>query len=398
MMADHIPFVFTTEDCRILRAYYNDSAMVRISLATEGKTRDLPRGAGIWVDAGVDGLHAWKPKRTTKTGDATNFYRAYDEFIKVFPGHEMVADPEFQTKPKAEVVRVFVESILNACSNLSPKPVWLSVPQLPMVGDASRNRVNVLLAQSAAEWKRTRKYSGKLILPAIFTHQRQVNLRTQRKCELIKKCYDHADADGVWVVDSTLNDQAGAGSLDKRLQGLVQFHQDLASSLPSDAIKVTGPYWGMNLVLWARGLIQYPAIGMGSSYQYRIPGPAPSPGKTRAALGPLRRLAVASPALIEWLGDALKKMAKADPAFSEFEQLSRSLRQRPTATRDQVAKFYKRWFDRLQSVPPKGRALALYQDLSKAFVLGRSLQSLPPEEKTARRPDRIAEQLMLSCL
>lgn len=397
-MAEHIPFLFSREGCRILRAYYSDSAMVRVSLATKGKIRDLPRGLRIWADGGVDGLHSWKPQRTTKAGDVTNFYRAYDEFIKAFPGHEMIANHAFQTKPKAVVVKGFVDSVLNACSQFSPKPIWLSVPQLPMVSDTSRNKVNLLLAQSAAEWKRTRKYNGKLILPAIFTHQRQVNLRTQRKCELIRKCYEHADADGVWVVDSTLNDQAGVGSLDKRLQGLVEFHQDLASSLPADAIKIAGPYWGVNLVLWARGLIQYPGIGMGSSYQYRIPGPAPSPGKSRAALGPLRRLAVASPGLMDWLRDALKKVAKTDPAFAEFEQLSRSLRQRPTATRDQVAKFYKRWFDRLESVPPKGRALALYQDLSKAFVLGRSLQSLPPEEKTARRPDRVAQQLMLSCL
>lgn len=398
MMADHIPFVFTSDDCRILRTYYQDSAMVRVSLATKAKTLDFPEGVGIWVDGGVDGLHSWKPERTTKSGDETNFYKAFDEFIEAFPGHEMVADPEFQKRPRAEVAKRFVESVLNACCQFSPKPDWLSVPQLPMVSDASRNRVNLLLAQSAAEWKRTRKYNGKLILPAIFTHQKQVNLKTQRKCDLIRKCYEKAGAHGVWVVDSTLNDHAGVGSLDKRLQGLVQFHQDLARALPPDSMKIAGPYWGMNLVLWARGLIRYAGIGMGSSYQYRIPGPAPSPGKSRVALGPLRRLAVASPGLVDWLRDALTKMPKSDPAFSVFEHLSRTLRLRPKPTRDQVVRFYKTWFDGLESVPPKGRALALYQDLSKAFVLGRSLQSLPPEEKSARRPDRVAQQLMLSCL
>ena len=69
--------------------------------------------------------------------------------------------------------------------------------------------------------------------------------------------------------------------------------------------------------------------------------------------------------------------------------------------RAQVAEFYKRWLGSLESVSPSGRSFALYQDLSNAYVLGRrfpGLPDLPDDEKTARRPERVAEQLMLQCL
>jgi len=270
-----------------------------------------------------------------------------------------------------------------------------------MVSDASRNKINRALARNAAEWKRTRKHNVKLILPVIFTHSKQVSLKTQRKGELAKECYELAGAQGVWVVDSTLNDQDGSGSLDKRFQGLIKFHQELAEALPSDAIKIAGPYWGMNLILWARGLIHYPSIGLGGAYKYYIPGLTPTTGSKKVALSPLRRLAVASPGLGSWFGQALTKIIRGESAYTELEELSRTLPRIHLAllsSKTQVAKFYKSWFDRLASVPVSGRALALFQDLSKAFVLGRSLPALPAGEGTARRPERVAQQLMLNCL
>ncbi len=401
-MADHIPFVFSPGDCRILKTLYQDSVVVRVSLQTKDNTiRLIPPGIGVWIDGAVDGLHGWKPQRTTRDGRETKRYEAYDGYIRGFPGHDRIGDPDFQSRPENGVVKGFVEAILDSCCDLSPKPVWVSIPQLPIVSNASRNRINRLLAKNSAEWRRARQYSGKLILPVIFTHRKQVNLRTLKKCELVSECYRDAGAQGVWVAESSLDDQEGSGSLEARFQGLIKFHQELAELLPSDTIKIGGPYWGMNLILWSRGLIHHPAIGLGSAYQYRVPGPAPSPGKSRVALPPLRREALASEKLDAWIIKALLSIPSSDTAHSELEQLLRNLprlRLIPDASRGQVAKFYKGWFDGLASVPISGRPLALFQDLSKAFVLGRSLQPLPAEEKTARRPDRVAQQLMLNCL
>jgi len=274
-MADHIPFVFGADDSRLLNSFYSDSAIVRLSLQSREKTfENVPQGTSIWIDAGVDGLDKWRPQRTTKSGKETTRYDAYDGYIKQFPGHDQIADNAFQAKPRNDVVKGFVESILDRCCDASPKPTWISIPQLPIVSDNSRNKINRLLAENSAEWKRTRKYNGKLILPVIFTHSKQINLKTQRKGALVKLCYELAGAQGVWVVDSTLNDQDGSSSLEKRFQGLINFHQELVAELPFDAIRIAGPYWGLNLILWARGLIHYPSIGLGGAVrrQLDLPG------------------------------------------------------------------------------------------------------------------------------
>jgi hypothetical protein len=67
--------------------------------------------------------------------------------------------------------------------------------------------------------------------------------------------------------------------------------------------------------------------------------------------------------------------------------------------RSQVAGFYREWLKELAVIPTSGRALALFQHFSSAYVIGKMMvEPLPPTEKTARAPGRVAEQLMLSCL
>ena len=69
----------------------------------------------------------------------------------------------------------------------------------------------------------------------------------------------------------------------------------------------------------------------------------------------------------------------------------------PDRAREQVARFYKAWFSLLAAPPRAGRPLALFQDLSGAFALGRSLPEFE-DEGTARRPESVVEPLMLNCL
>jgi hypothetical protein len=63
-----------------------------------------------------------------------------------------------------------------------------------------------------------------------------------------------------------------------------------------------------------------------------------------------------------------------------------------------VAKFYMAWLAKLESVPAGGRPLALYQDFSSAYVLGKKLKPLPLEQKEVPDPALIAKQLMVNCL
>jgi hypothetical protein len=270
------------------------------------------------------------------------------------------------------------------------------------VEDSSRNKVNRLLAKATRTWATEQSYSGKLILPIVVTHQRQINKKTDRdpKVKQAKTCYELAGADGFWLVESSLYDQDGAGTFDTvRFPALIRFHQEISAVLPSEAISIGGPYWGLNLVLWVKGLIKFPAVGLGNNFQYHIPGGHLQQGSARVALGPLKRLAVMSPELKQWLTDSLAVVPTSDPSHGQFLNVLRNFeRLQSQDSRRQVAKFYKDWFDRIASIPAAGRALALYQDFSSAYVLGKGLPDLPASEKSARRPERVAQQLMMTCL
>ncbi len=194
---------------------------------------------------------------------------------------------------------------------------------------------------------------------------------------------------GFWIGSRTLRNT--------RFPAIIKLHQEINRAIPSK-IRVAGPYWGLNLVLWSRGLVDYPAIGVGNSYQYNLPGGQLKKSNTYLAIGPLRRRAN-SASLKSWLEESIKKLTSSHPACKELEQILNRfsiLSDRETA-RGQVAEFYKKWFDSLAYVPKAGRALALFQDLSAAYALGRSLPSFNISD-TSRRPESVAEPLMLSCL
>ncbi len=152
------------------------------------------------------------------------------------------------------------------------------------------------------------------------------------------------------------------------------------------------------LVLWAKGLIDFPAIGVGNAYQYFLTGGTANPPATRLALSPLRRRANL-PQLETWLSKTLSTIGPTHPAYKDFEVIQKQLTllSDSETARAQVAKFYRSWLDLLAVTPKAGRSLALFQDLSSAYALGKSLTVLT-DEGTARRPESVAEPLMLSCL
>jgi len=392
-MASYIPFVNSQEDCQLLRQHYLDSSVVRVSLENIGTIgRQLPRQLPLWVDGAVDGYehHLRKEKE------------AIPGYLKSIPGYEVLGHAGAVEKPDGKRVKEFVNALLDKCCRHKPKPLWLTIPQLPVVDSTGRNKMNSALAAATREWKSQSQFDGKLILPLIFSNKNQVYLKTKwrPRVDSARKWYAKAGADGVWVVDSSLSDQKGAGNYGNRFASLVELHEYLRSSLPGETTIVAGPYWGMNLILWARGLCDHPAICLGTGYQYHISGGFKRRGKIKVALPPLRRLAVASPQLKGWFDDALCLVDHGDDAYGEFSSLRiyyDSLLT-PSASKGQIAKFYREWIDEIDQIPHAGRSLALYQDLSSAYVLGRQLPTLPPSGSFARRPEKVAQQLMLNCL
>jgi hypothetical protein len=392
-MAPHIPFITGQDACRLVARFYGDSEYVRIPVdKAKTFTSLLPTTIGLWVDSAADGLDDLTTRRSTV--DRNNSW--YD-FMKSIPEFEDLGNPTFWAKPDSGIVKRFVTDLLAQCANC--EPTWVTVPQLP-VKDSSRNKINRALAKASGEWKSAKNSSIKLILPLIFTHQDQVNSKTERNrhVEQARRCYQEAKAEGIWVVDKSLDDDSGSKTLrNVRLPALVSLHQEINDAISSH-IRIAGPYWGMNLLLWARGLVDYPAIGVGNGYQYFLAGGHAKQPSACLALPSLRRRSGVA-RLKPWLDATIATLGSSHPAAIEFSAIRKDLAilSASERAREQVAGFYKKWFNLLSVTPPAGRSLALFQDLSSAYALGRSLGELV-DEGTARRPESVAEPLMLNCL
>ncbi|MBX9655584.1 hypothetical protein K2Y11_18360 [bacterium] len=348
----------------------------------------------LWVDASFDGCDDIEARRSKPKEK-----NAWFDFMGTIPGFEKLAQRSFLAKPVQSEVNVIVKELLNRCVEM--KPAWITIPQMPITEGSDRNKLNRALATATGKWKSSSGYSGRLILPLIFMHQKQLNKKTDRnpKVQQAEKCYLDAQADGLWVVDQSLIDDSGSATLrSNRFPGLISLHEELNDRIPSK-FRMGGPYWGLNLVLWAKGLIEFPLIGVGSGYNYFLSGGISRPASARIAIPALRRRVKVSSYLETWFDKAISKLATSHPAHSEFLNLRKNLTvlADSSRSREQVATFYKQWFDGIASVPAAGRSMAMFQDLSAAYALGKAL---PPfdDEGTARRPESVAEPLMLSCL
>jgi hypothetical protein len=395
-MPTYIPFVNTNSDVTILNSHYSESKVVRVTLEKiDGIKSNLHSSIKLWLDAGVDGYeHHIKQER-----------EPIPLYLAKCSNSDKIFEAKHITKPNQKIVDDFVASILNEC--IKHDPQWLTIPQLPVSDSNERNKINLSLAKATSTWKSNKNFKGFLLLPLIFTHKQQIMLKTHWKprVDATIRSSQAAQADGIWVVDASLADQNAESSFVDRFPSLIALHEYLKDN--TRAFLIAGPYWGLNLVLWARGIIDYPAIGLGTGYQYHLPSGIMHKGTSRIALPPLRRCAVASPELKSWLNEAVKQISTGDPAFVQFTQARNELEQclkviRPgiesISAKNQVAKFYKAWIDKINAIDPTGRALALYQDLSSAFVFGKHLKTLPTSCGKARRPEKVAEYLMLNCL
>jgi hypothetical protein len=66
--------------------------------------------------------------------------------------------------------------------------------------------------------------------------------------------------------------------------------------------------------------------------------------------------------------------------------------------RRQVASLWRDWFTEVAELSPPSRPLALYQEFSRAFLLGKALPPVPSETGSAKKPYQPAQQLMLHCV
>ena len=391
-MAPYIPFAHTKAGCDILTTFYSDAPAVRVTLDQVALLKPyLPSTVPLWIDPAFEGFSI---KPAARSADWQNF-------IEHYANQGDFEDPAFLDKPSKPEVQALVEGLMNAC--IAHSPARITIPQWPVDLDTPKFKLNRLLAEAATKWRSTTNKHVELILPVVFTHQSQLGDKAARTKSIshVKSCLARGQFEGLWGVDSSLADQDGTGNFENdRFKSILKFFDEVREVVGSAKHLTAGPHWGLNLVLWARGQVNHPAIGLGSAYQYHVHGGIPHGPKTRVALAPLRRWATYSSELRTWLAANIPLTPPGSPAHKALSDLHTKFvyYESSTTARQQIAQFYRDWVHSLDSTPAAGRALALFQDLSSAYVLGKTLGPLPKDEKSARRPERVAKQLMLNCL
>ncbi|MAT16630.1 MAG: hypothetical protein CMJ46_15325 [Planctomyces sp.] len=394
-MDSYIPFVYNTEDLMTVKQHFPKARMLRTTSSRAKLLQTTMRGEGfdipLWVDGEFDGFHRL-PSRVDPKWQAT--------FYQLDLASELVR-AESITKRDEPAVKRAAFSILDACHVTRPDAI--SVPQLPITPGAARNPLNRYLAKATAEWRVSRNFTGSLVLPIILA-DRHLKLTKELSKPVVAnaaKRYKESGATAYWVVDTKLDDMSGSQELmTSYLPKLIEFHTMLDGAIGGCHLRIGGPYWGANLVLWARDLIDAPAISAGKGFRYHIPaGYKRSSDTSWITLTPLRRRIRVSDSLRVWLGEALEIIDSDSDAYKSLNSIYSEfqLLQDKKYSINQVASSYARWLSMLEEKPSEGRALTLYMDLSSAYVIGRTLPRFPKKE-TPVNPSRVAETLMLSCL
>lgn len=383
-----IPFLRANNDFDHLDSFYSDAPMCRLTLDRNKWISRIKDKHRIWIDLAFEGI----------TQSMQN--QEYCEYINRHGDLSLLSDEKFSKAPKRSNIEGPVIAFLDEAIALAPHAI--SIPQLAQGDGTATNKINKLLHAIALDWRKEHAAAVRFVLPVIFTNQRQLNKKTDRnqKISFIKSLLKSPGIDAIWATDSSLEDQAGTGNFDKeRFPGIIDFFKEL-KAVSELSVVISGPFWGLGIVLWARGLCTHFGIGLGSTYRYYLSGGMANKPKARVSINALRRWVCATPELEQWLKDSLDILPQKSPEASELQELLKhlsALLSSDTAKR-QVARSYREWIDKIVGIPPAGRSVALFQDLTAAFVTGRSLPDLPDEKGPARRPERVAEQLMINCL
>ncbi len=387
-----IATVSSKRDCELVRHSYGRNTIVRTELFKSAALKDSVKGLVHWVDPCFEVFLQQKLNE-----EANTFYGGLDPEFFLSKG-------KFDPKADKILVSEIAKRALEKGATLGP--AWIGIPLLPIKREVIRKKLNRCLAESAAQWKLEKGFGGRLILPFVLENEDLIESKDGQDylLRLIDEFSSTVSFDALWIVAPFLDDDSGRPRDQKLARRLVEFHgRVFATKARGSAWDIiAGPYWGLNIVLWAKGITDYPLVGAGRRFQYAFTGGVPhGTAKVRTAIPVLRRLAVVGPDLKSWLSQASSKPGlehNVRDQFRKLEAVISSYVRSPEKAREQIIEFYSAWMESIERQPMQTRALALYQDLSNAYVCGKLIAIPLPKSESARRPEIVAQQLMLNVL
>lgn len=227
-MSSFIPFVNSLSDIVLVRKYYANAPVVRVSLANAELVASLAK-TNLWLDAALD---AYDPSHSLWKSDGAPYDQSLHNLHGQLTGYEVLCNLARGQQVDDNSLVTVCNSLLQQCNEYKPK--WISVPQLPLGLDRERNKVNRLLAKVAGEWRSRTGFSGRIVLPILVAHQSQTSSKLNRTkiLEQAKKNLSLSGADALWVVDYRLTDWKGPTTLKDRFGNLIRLHEGLQSIRP----------------------------------------------------------------------------------------------------------------------------------------------------------------------
>ena len=389
----YVPFVNSKSDANIAKQEFSTVKTFRLRpYDSTSIFSSMPKGADLWIDPGVDGLFQSDPDKDSPW---------FKSIVRT--GINDLVDISNLVTPSQKEMNDAVASLLQDC--VAHGASWITIPQLPHADSALTNSINSRLAKASNTYLTDIGWSGERILPLILSHSNQTTKKGTRtsKVKALARFAKESASTGLWIVDLKMSDQSGnAKNGDLYFPKLIELMKEAHAAVQPRGPVIAGPYWGLGVVMWARGLATHVAAGCGNGYQYRLPGGkmfAQSEPTRRLAIPPLRRWAKTSE-LELWLAKSAKTLSADSSAATSLKNLHRRFSKLlvGTASKRQVAREHLAWVSAISASPTAGRALALYQDLSTAYVRGKQLTNLKAEIGRARMPTLPALQLMTNCL
>ncbi len=398
-MSKCIPYLNSKKDIKLYRKHFSDS---EILFSKIDRVDDLfpKERQKLWLDAGFEGLCRLKK---SDLGNQTSTKTPYHKFVSSLPFFDDIVKSGFSSLKKDQI-GILLEAFFEKISSYNPS--YVSLPQLPYDGDIQRRKINREIAELANGILKLNNYTFKIILPLVIENQSLFTGKVDRNKIIsyigqIQKKLEFG-LWGIWIVDEKLQDQIGSSKFKTvRFPRLIDLHQEIRKEFNFNFF-AGGPYWALNILLWCRGLIDMPLVGMGANYQYNYPTISGhgNPPKNKVAINCLKRTIPINKGVEDWLSNEIKKLPEYAKEEEEFKQLHKRFNaylDDPDLCREQIVKFCSEWYSNLEDNSKEGRPLALFQDFSAAFVCGKNKENLPIEGR-ARRPEIIAEQLMTLCL